>query len=89
MADLNTYDNPKNQAQRVFRKFGGVPNLFDAFKRARRPRALTTIYRWDTPIKRGGTGGLIPHSAMPDVLYVARREGVLLTDEDLSPMVTP
>jgi hypothetical protein len=72
--------NHRTQAGRVIKKF----------KNARRLAALlgcdpSKVYRWNHPRKKGGTDGLIPSCAMPDVLRVARLEGIILTPEDLHP----
>jgi hypothetical protein len=74
------YVNPRTQAGRVIKKFGN----------ARRLAALlgcdpSTVYRWNHPRKEGGTDGLIPACAIPDVMRVARLEGIILTPEDMHP----
>ena len=78
---------PKNQAQRVFRKFGGVPALYKALGRlgADHRRAISVIYRWDMSRAKGGTNGIIPSSAMASILKAARAEGLVLTAEDMDP----
>lgn len=73
------------QASRVFAKFGGVPNLLRSLRAARKPRHFSVVYKWNAPKSVGGTGGLIPSSAIQDVMVAARLEGILLSDEDLSP----
>jgi hypothetical protein len=75
----------KTQAERVYAKFGGVRNLYKALQAAGRARHITSIYRWNHPREAGGTGGLVPSSAVPDLLVAARLEGVVLTHEDLYP----
>lgn len=74
-----------NQAERVIRKFGGAARLCLILKALGKPRALSTIYRWGYPDEAGGLGGLIPHTALPDVLAAARVEGIVLSSEDLDP----
>jgi hypothetical protein len=74
------------QAQRVIAKFGGIPALVRALGAAGKARDAANVYRWTYPkTKKGGTGGLIPSSAMADVLEAARLDGVLLTPEDIDP----
>lgn len=83
-----------NQATRVIARFGGVSSLLRALdmvsvstgERSRSSRA--TIYKWSYPRSRGGTGGLIPASALHLVLKAARLEGILLTADDLNPEET-
>jgi hypothetical protein len=77
-----------SQAGRIFLKFGGVPVLLRALKAIGRPRSKTSLYRWDYPRAEGGTGGLIPTSAWPDIARAARLEGIHLTPEDLDPRHT-
>ncbi len=76
-----------SQAERIINKFGGVPNLVKALETAGRPRHRQNIYRWTWPRERGGTGGVIPTSALEDVAEAARIEGVLLTPDDFDPRV--
>jgi hypothetical protein len=89
MANKNTVaaEGPKTQAQRIIDAFGGVPKLVEALAKYGKPRDQMTIYRWTYPTESGGTGGLLPPAAMTDVLYVAKRAGVDLSDETLSPRV--
>lgn len=79
--------SPKTQAQRIFDKFGGVPSLQKALARVGgdAARHVSAIYRWNLPKKNGGSNGLIPTSALGDVLRAARLEGVHITPEDLYP----
>lgn len=79
--------NPVNQAARVFAKFGGVPGLYRAMQALGAPHArnISAFYRWLMPKAKGGTGGMIPSSAMQSVHLAARREGILLTPDDLWP----
>lgn len=71
---------PCTQAERVIAKFGSAYRLARLLNKD--PAA---VYRWTYPKNRGGTGGLVPASAMQHILRVARLEGVLLTPEDLDP----
>jgi len=77
----------RTQAQRIFDKFGGVPALHKALQRvgADAARHVSAIYRWNLPKKNGGSNGLIPTSALGDVIRAARLEGVHITPEDLYP----
>lgn len=90
-AKIKTGDvgRPRTQAHRVFLKFGGVTNLFDALTAIGEPRQLNAIYKWLYPREKGGSDGLVPTSAMPDVLKAARMFGIVLTSEDLDPRALP
>lgn len=74
------------QAQTIIEKFGGVPNLVRALN-AVRPQGYnpSSVYRWNYPVNKKGTGGEIPTRALKDVVRAARMEGILLTSEDLYP----
>lgn len=79
-------DVKQSQAARVAAKFGGIRALARALEKAGCPRDAANVYRWTYPkARKGGTGGLIPSSAMPLVLEAARLDGVLLTAEDIDP----
>ena len=78
------------QAARVIAKFGGVPLLVAALANIGHPYSKTSIYRWLYPRgKNGGTGGIIPHTALLEVLEAARIEGIIITSEDLDPRRYP
>lgn len=78
--------NKQTQAQRVINKFGGVQALCTVFKAMKIPRAPSTVYRWTYGIEDlKGTRGLIPHTAIWDVLHAAHRKKIELTSEDLDP----
>lgn len=69
-----------NQAARIFKKFGNARKLAKAMG-----RTPSTLYRWTYEKKRGGTGGLIPSSALPAVLEAARCSGIFISADDLFP----
>jgi hypothetical protein len=69
-----------SQARRIFQKFGNARRLAQAI--GCQP---STVYRWDYPKDKGGTGGLIPSSALPEVLEAARQAGIFITSDDLYP----
>ena len=73
------------QAERIYAKFGGASKLCKAMVDAGVPRVVSAIYRWNLPRSHGGTDGLIPSSALPDVLKAARLYGIVITPEDLFP----
>lgn len=73
------------QVDRVIAAFGGPTCLRDALARAGRPRHLSAIYRWNHAEEDGGSGGLIPRTALEDVLEAAKVAGVTLDDATLSP----
>lgn len=72
--------NVRSQAQRIFDKFGNARKLATAIQ-----RQPSSVYRWCYPKNKGGTGGLIPSSALPDVLEAARRLGIFVSSDDLYP----
>jgi hypothetical protein len=79
-------DKKLTQAERIFSKFGGPTRLFNIMCLiGKRGRDKATIYRWNYSRARGGTDGLIPTSAWPDVLAAARFDGIIITPEDLDP----
>jgi len=81
MQQLETGDKPRlTQAERVILKFNGARKLAKAIG-----CDMATVYKWTYPKAKQGCEGLIPSSAMRKVLAAARREGILLTNEDLSP----
>lgn len=75
----------KTQAERIFAKFGGAPQLAKALVAAGSKRHISAVYRWNLPKASGGTGGVVPSSAMQDVLAAARLEGIVLTADDTFP----
>lgn len=76
----------QTQAERVVAKFGGVRRLLRLFEEAGRPISASTIYRWLYPRgKSSGCGGRIPSRMMPEVILIAREDGMILTSEDLDP----
>lgn len=77
--------NELSQAERILKKFGGAPRLAGLFKTLGIGRNLHGIYKWTYPSERGGTGGVIPHLALRDVLEAARFDGIYLSPEDLDP----
>jgi hypothetical protein len=68
------------QTEKVAKKFGGLRRFAEAIK-----RDYTVVYKWTYPQARGGTGGLIPAHAVPDVLGAASKLGVSLTGNDWLP----
>lgn len=82
-------DLPDTQAARIFAKFGGVPRLVEALAEIDMPRDRTAVYRWNHPVSKGGTGGVVPGKALRAVLAAARHWGILITPEDLYPLQTP
>jgi hypothetical protein len=78
-------DDGRTQAERVFAKFGGVARLCHALEELgpEHRRGRVTIHKWNMPKEKGGTGGLIPSSALKSILLAAKAEGIVLTAEDL------
>lgn len=77
-----------SQAERVVKKFGGVPALIRALKQVGKSRSKATIYKWLYPKEKKGRNGLIPTSAWPDLLLAARLEGIHFSDVDFDPRLT-
>jgi hypothetical protein len=48
-------------------------------------RAYTAPYRWQHPVGKGGTGGLIPQKHHVALLDYARAHGIELTPADFFP----
>lgn len=85
MKSTSARPETRSQAERIFAKFNGARGLYEALERHGKRRDITAIYRWTYPKAKGGTNGLVPASAMPDVVLVARLEGIVLTPEDTHP----
>lgn len=49
-------------------------------------RGLTAPYKWQYPIDRGGTGGLIPQRLHVKLLDYARAHGIELSPADFLPV---
>lgn len=81
---LNTR-NHLTQAEKIFEKFGGVPALHAAMADAGYKRNISTLYRWNMPRAQGGSGGIIPTSAVQAVLAAAKLHGIVIQPEDLLP----
>lgn len=85
---------PRTQAENVFAKFGGVPNLCKALRAYSKANgidkkwSLSGLYKWNHPKEKQGRGGMIPSWALRIVLACARREGIVITSEDLYPTET-
>ena len=73
------------QAERIIKKFGGPGRLASILEQIGRSKHRSSIYKWVYPREKGGTGGLVPTAAWPDVFAAARFEGVLITAEDIDP----
>ena len=71
-----------SQAARVIAKFGNARKLAFACQPPLNP---ASVYKWVYPKNKGGSDGRIPTAALETVLKAARREGILLTPEDLWP----
>lgn len=78
-----------SQAQRIIDKFGGAKRLSEILSHVGKPRDFVTIYRWTYPKSVGGTDGLIPTAAWPDIFLAARFDGVVLSSEEMDPRPTP
>ncbi len=75
------------QADRIFYKFSGPRNLSKMLKAAGYGRNFSSVYRWSYPVSKGGTGGVVPSSAMYEIIHAARLAGIVLSLEDMDPRV--
>lgn len=73
------------QAERIIERFGGARRLAEALSAVGEFRHPSVVYKWTYPKDRGGTGGLIPTAAWPDILKAARHFGIYMTEEDTDP----
>lgn len=74
---------PQNPAQRVFAAFAAPGKSGPAVVADLLGLDLTTVYRWDYPVGKRGTGGLIPAKHQGPLLTLAEMFGYNLTAEDL------
>lgn len=79
----------ETQAERIIKKFGGARDLMRALFKIGKPRNPVSIYKWTYSREGGGTGGLIPTSALSDVLAAAKLEGIIISSEDMDPRAFP
>lgn len=80
MEPTDSRDAPLTQAERVIARFGGPATLARILG-----KDPATVYRWTYSRAKGGTDGLIPSSALRQVLEAARREGIFIGPDDLYP----
>lgn len=74
------------QAERIIKKFGGVRRLAALYTAVNDHKLHTaSAYRWQYPVAKRGTGGLIPHRYIPGILRAAAADGIILTPADLTP----
>lgn len=78
-ADPKPAPRMTTQASRVIKKFGGAYQLAALLK-----CSASTIYKWTYDESRQGTGGHIPGKALRRIVEIARPNGILLTEADLS-----
>lgn len=69
------------QAQRIMDRFGGAAALATAIGRDK-----SAIYKWNYEIEKGGSNGLVPSSAVPDVMKAADILGVEFLRGDWDPI---
>jgi len=74
-----------SQAQRLFEKFGGAARLAEAMIRHGNIKSRVTVYKWDYPKERGGTGGIIPTAQWPAIARIARIEGLHIPSTLIDP----
>lgn len=88
-AELNQVEKTEprelTQAERIVKKFGGARRLSSILLLVGKPRDPANIYRWTYSKERGGTGGLIPTSAWPDIIRAAKYDGILIDAELTDP----
>lgn len=81
--ELPEEERPRTQVERIAAKFGSIKKLWRALKRlgGRYERMnISTLYKWNL------TSGRVPTQHTDAVNTAARVEGIVLTDEDWSPV---
>lgn len=68
------------QAQRIIDRFGGAPRTAAALG-----KDVSAIYKWNYEKERGGTDGLVPSSAVPEVMKAANAMGIEFQQGDWDP----
>lgn len=68
---------PQEPAHSIIKLLGGEAVVAEITK-----RAITAPYRWQQPISKRGTGGLIPQKHHPRLLEYARQIGANLSPAD-------
>lgn len=69
-----------NQAQRIITRFGGYARIAQAIG-----KDVSAIYKWNYDKIRGGSNGLVPSSAIPDVVKAADILGIEFKPGDWDP----
>ncbi len=77
------------QANRVFKRFGGMLELHGLLRRHGYKISKTKMALWRVRHSEGGTDGLIPHDAIRAILRIAKHYGFFLTDADWNPKCEP
>lgn len=58
-------DRPKyDQAEKLFKAFGGARRLRDALECVGCYKQYSTVYRWGYAASRGGTDGIVPYKLL-------------------------
>lgn len=81
--DIPEDERPRTQVERIAAKFGSIKKLWRALKRlgGRYARMdISTLYKWNL------AKGRVPTQHCDAVNQAARIEGIVLTDEDWSPV---
>jgi hypothetical protein len=87
---ISIYVDDTSQAGRVIKKFGNARRLAEYMAQATGQKCdPSRVYRWMHPRDKGGCGGLIPSSAMVDVMKAARLAGIILSPAELFPDAKP
>lgn len=78
------------QAERIIDKFGGVMKLVRLLNQIDPENTITpsSVYRWNYPTNKYGTGGIIPIKHIPNILKAARLEGIFIDVNELYPTGT-
>jgi hypothetical protein len=78
------------QCGSLIRSDGKTPaeRMYDAFGNAKRLAVLcgldiVSVYRWNYPKEKGGTGGNIPHGNFEKILAAAKANKIKITKSDL------
>jgi len=67
-------------AKSIIEKLGGEKVVSEVTK-----TSYTAPYRWQHPVEKKGTGGVIPSKHIPALVAYARAKGVDLTLDDFLP----
>lgn len=71
-------------ARTIITKLGGPKAIADELGIHR-----TRVSNWARPRTKGGTGGTVPHWRVANLLEMARKKGIELSEADFTPVMAP